>query len=272
MSSPVDDTYSKLLKTVLYGTKASTRNGITKMSFGLTASFDYFPLVHLRRTAWKLALREMEWFLSGSTNIKGLHESLHHWWEPWADNCGEIDFSYGKQFRDFSAGPNGYDQLQGFISGLKDDPYSRRHVMTTWNSYEMQIAPISNCHGTVVQAIVQEKQDLNLIMYQRSADMLLGVPHNWVQYWAFGKYLEYLTGYKFKKLVWFGGDCHIYEKHVDVAKKMVKFPTEKIENMSNLRYYGQFKNGKFKADDFRLSSFDNNGYKPIFVDKLEMVV
>src|SRR5690606_12956522 len=112
--------------------------------------FTELPLVTIRKTAVKNALREMEWFLSGSSNINDLHPSVRPWWTPWVDKDGEIKNNYSRQFRKYGGT---LDQISTLIEGMKSHPYSTRNLVTTWNSIEMidPDTPITNCHGTVIQ-------------------------------------------------------------------------------------------------------------------------
>ena len=271
--SHIDKEYKKLIQSTLAGTETDSRNGPIYVSTGnqIKLSKLDFPVVSLRKTAWKLALREMEWFLSGSTNINDLHESVHHWWEPWADAKGKIKHSYGAQFS--RPGPGGYTQLEAFILRLKNTPFSRRNLMTTWNSLDMASAPIANCHGTVIQAIFKGTLESNskgfeLLMFQRSADVILGVPHNLVQYHALGQYLQHRTGHNFLGLTWVGGNCHLYKDHHEVARKINVFPPEEIRQVCALSYTKP-DHTDFRADDFMIT---RDTYRPIFTDKPKMVV
>jgi len=233
----------------------------------------------MRRTAWKNALREFEWFLSGSSNINDLHPKVHSWWKPWADSLGNIKNNYSKQFRAFAGEgtredfpyPTRVDQLQNTIKLLTDDPQSRRNIITTWNSADMQNpeTPITNCHGTVIQFFVDSENKLHMTMYQRSCDMMLGVPHNWIQYWAFLHWLAFKTNRSVGTFHWHGGDCHIYENHWEAARELVgKFNRmskhgEELES-PNLIYTPQ--HFEFKADDFSLDA----KYEPVLKYSLPM--
>src|SRR5690606_26897284 len=124
----------------------------------------------------------------GSEDIKDLHPSVRPWWEPWANIEGQVLFNYSDQFRAF-AGTDGrvVDQIEYLIDGIKNHPYSRRNVITTWNAADMTnpACPITNCHSTVTQAFVNPDNSLHLVTYQRSVDVICGLPHNWIQYWSF---------------------------------------------------------------------------------------
>jgi thymidylate synthase len=220
----------------------------------------------VRRTAWKNALREMEWFLSGSNNINDLHEKVRHWWEPWANNAGHINNNYSIQLKSFVGRDTVVDQVKYMIDTLINHPNSRRNVITTWNTADMtsMITPITNCHGTVIQAFVEPGDKLCLTMYQRSADIVLGVPHNWIQYWAFMQYLCYQTGLRLGNLTWLGGDCHIYQDHYEMANKIIDH--EDVTDIPHLEYNPS--GDIFKAEDFSL----DGKYKPLINENLKMTV
>lgn len=271
MSNPVDDLFTHSLMNILHnGAVVDTRNGKTIRLINLSFSFTATPLVTVRRTAWKNALREFEWFMSGSSNIKDLHEKVRHWWEPWADKKGLIRNNYSKQFRRFKGDEGTIDQVQYMINNLKKDPNSRRNAITTWNTADMASpnTPITNCHGSLIQAFVGADNQVDLAMHQRSADMALGVPHNFIQYWAFMIWLAHKSGRKPGSLFWFGGDCHIYNDHIDMVKKMRKQVEKKryTYEIPNLVYTPTSE--EFKADDFTLDI----RYKPIIKESLKMTV
>lgn len=251
------------------GERIQSRNSEVIRHTNLILTFKSTPLISIRKTAWKNALREMEWFLSGSNNIKDLHESVGKWWEPWANEKGYIFNNYSKQFRCFEGLNRDVDQIQYMIETLKHNPFSRRNVITTWNTADMTnpATPITNCHGTVIQAFVNNNDELSITMYQRSADILLGVPHNFIQYWAFLMYLAYKTNKKVGNFTWIGGDCHIYSDHIETAKNMLgTINTVQKFNTPELVYSPT--NEEFRADDFTL----DGKYKPIIKESLKMIV
>lgn len=261
----INKTYQNMILNIMsLGDEIQGRNSITKRLNSLQATFTSTPLISIRSTAWKNAIREFEWMLSGSSNINDLHNNVKHWWEPWADDEGEITFNYGKQFRSFEGSSSEMDQIQYLIDNIKNNPYSRRNVITTWNTTEMTMAPIANCHGSLITATVDSKDKLHLTMVQRSADMILGVPHNWVQYWAFLLYLAHHCNKNIGSFHWYGVDCHIYKDHYQVANKIIN--TNSDIDSPKLIYTPTSK--EFKADDFSLDS----KYNSIIKDRIKMVV
>lgn len=276
----IDQQFCKLLEDIMNNGKVITaRNSLTKRKINQSVTFDSTPLISIRRTAWKNALREFEWFMSGSNNIQDLHEKVRKWWEPWANGEGKIISNYSKQFRNFDGyvqltnynldGDVGVDQIKYMIETLKNHPNSRRNVITTWNTAEMVSphTPITNCHGTVIQAFVDPASDkIDLSMYQRSSDMVLGLPHNFIQYWAFLHYLAHQSGRKVGSFHWMGGDCHIYEDHIDMAVKMMY--NKKLAEIETPQLIYTPTSDDFKADDFSL----DKEYKPLIKQSLKMSV
>ena len=264
-----------------YYDEIPARNSKVRRIVNLDRTFWDTPLVSIRKTAWKNALREMEWFLSGSSNINDLHPAVRHWWEPWADKDGIVRNNYGKQLRHFNAegtwqddGGGGsmpgsdFDQIAYLIENIKSDPYSRRHVVTTWNTADMADVrtPITNCHGTVIQLFCHLDGRLSMFTYQRSADMVVGVPHNWIQYWALLLWLCRRTKRKAKSMQWTGGDCHIYEDHLELAREISEAnPFELQTPQLKLAEGPAF---EFKADDFELLG----EYRPTLNSSAKLIV
>lgn len=225
--------FRKILKACLRGPEIVTRNSKVNRATLLKAEFESTPLVTLRKTAWKSALREMEWFMSGSCNVNRLHESVRPWWRPWADSDGNVLHNYGHQFRNSygtiqaTEPARGYsspvDQIALCINSLVNHPNSRRNVITTWNAADMEhiSTPITNCHGTVIQLFVRPDTRVDMFMYQRSCDVVVGMQHNWIQYWALLLWLCRESGRAPGKFTWLGGDCHIYEEHKDLANSLL---------------------------------------------------
>lgn len=241
-----------------YGVEKNTRNGKTKRITNVMKTFDSTPLITVRKTAWKNALHEMEWFLSGSYNINQLNSSVQSWWKPWATKDGWIENHYGRILRWWKYYNKPFDSIKYLVDEIKKD--SRRAVITTWNTPAMadEDTPIATCHGTVIQCFVDGNK-LNMTMYQRSADFIVGVPHNLIQYYAFLMWLAYKTDKEIGSFTWIGGDVHIYEDHFALAKEIRSKITDiwDMQEMYQLTYKSTDK--EFKANDF---TFDKN---PLFL-------
>jgi len=265
--SDVDHQYINLLTELLVADCVTTRNSVTTRVVGKTVRFTSTPLVSVRKTAWKNALREMGWFLSGSNNINDLHPNVRPWWQPWADKGGHVYYNYSQQFRQWSYGAALFDQIKYLTDGVRDHPFSRRNVITTWNTGEMAASscPITNCHGTIIQAFGEPDNQLSLLMYQRSADVVCGLPHNWVQYWAFLLWLCHQSNRKPREFIWIGGDVHLYKQHRELAERMIDAAV-RCEGVPGLVYSPS--GNEFRADDFTLDS----PYSPILADRAEMIV
>lgn len=250
--------YQKLLKNVLrHGQKVTTRNHETYSNIFLdTVTFYSFPLVTVRKTAWKKALLEMEWFLSGNDKCP---DELLDWWELQLSYDNRLIDGYPDQFRNYNYGHSFFDQVQFIKDSLKTNPNSRRLLMTSWNPGEMMNITSSNnnsntptsCHGIVIQFFVRDGK-LHMSHYQRSADMLLGVPHNWAQYWAMLLYFSYHAGLDAGSMRWIFGDAHIYNEasHIETANAIIDADVEySVEPV--LTYTPTTKD--FKASDFSLT-------------------
>lgn len=254
-----DHLYRKLLQTVSeYGELIDTRNHLTKSCCDLDPiTFTQTPLVTLRKTAWKLALREMEWFMSGDTKCP---DELMGWWREQLGYGGMYRGGYSHQYR--RSGYNGtFDQIKYLLEGLRNNPNSRRLVMTTWNPMDMAnmtelnhnpLTP-SCCHGSLVQLFVREGQ-VSMTAYQRSADLLLGIIHNWCQYWALLMYFASQSNLKVGALRWVIGDAHLYcdQSHDDVVKAIIKCDLSKRLLSEPELVYNGGSNCDFRASDFEM--------------------
>jgi len=271
MMGNVDATYADLICSILDdGEELMTRNSVCRRMVAMQIEFNVVPLVSARKTAWKNCLREWEWFMSGSCNIWDLHEKVRSWWQPWANHIGNVPFNYSQQFRNFRGsliGNIAVDQIALMLDGVQNHPFSRRNVITTWNTADMthSSCPITNCHGTIIQAFVGKNNGLTLVTYQRSVDVICGLPHNWFQYWAFLMWLAYRTGRIASKLVWIGGDVHIYQAHYDLARRIADAKKQCLRT-PGLVYTPTSED--FKADDFSL----DKEYQPVLQDRAEMIV
>lgn len=265
-----DSIYINLLQQILSeGEKVDTRNSITTSHFNLpNVTFTEFPLVTLKKTAVKKCIQEMAWFLSGDSKCP---EELLDWWDGQLNEGGHLLDGYPEQFRKSSSSSQNFsfDQLKFILDGLRTSPNSRRLVMTVWNPGDMAAMTETNnnpntptcCHSIIIQFFVRQGK-LHMKTYQRSADMLLGVPHNWVQSWAFLLYLAYHTNLQVGSMTWMWGDAHIYkeESHKEAVEAMLKEADESpyIEITPELQYqpesiyYDRNIVPIFRAEDFKV--------------------
>lgn len=238
-----DRVYTQLLQQILSeGEQVNTRNSLTTSHFNLpNVTFTEFPLVTLKKTAVKKSIREMEWFLSGESKCP---EELLDWWDGQLDSFGHLHNAYPEQLRAFTSleyKNYEFDQLKFILDGLRSSPNSRRLLMTVWNPGDMASITETNnnpntptcCHSIIIQFLVRQGK-LHMKTYQRSADMLLGVPHNWVQSWAFLLYLAYHTNLQVGSMTWMWGDAHIYEEasHISAAAYMTH-PKDYLEDQES---------------------------------------
>jgi thymidylate synthase len=236
--------------------KVITRNAEVFRSFTIpTILFTSTPLVTVRKTAWKKAIREMEWFLSGSPKCP---DELLDWWDGQLNSNGYYLSGYGEQLRAFDSR---FDQIENLLHGIHNHPYSRRHVITTWHPEEMaEITKLNKnpktpatCHTTLAQFFCSPDGGISMRSYQRSADMLLGAPHNWIQSWALLMWVAEKTGRVCDKMLWTFGDAHIYaeESHLRAAREILDAPrsfTARFNGLPKLCY--EKSSVDFRAEDF----------------------
>lgn len=250
--------YSLIGQVLEYGDLIETRNHAAySLIDSDTIIFHKTPLVTLRKTAWRKALREMEWFLSGDPKCP---VELLDWWDGQLSKNQCYYYGYGDQLRNFDYT---FDQIQSLLEGIKAHPYSRRHVITTWNPREMSIITKVNgnqktpttCHGTIIQYFVRNGK-LSARTYQRSCDVILGCIHNWIQHWALLMWLAHQTSLEVGSLIWDFGDLHLYaeESHLEVARAILASGGTNCKN-PKLIYKGT---GDFKASDFELDGLVND--------------
>ena len=219
----LEQPYLDLLREVLEtGVERSDRTGVgTRGVFGRQMRFDLsrgFPLLTTKRVHWKSVVLELLWFLEGSTNARVLAERGCTIWDEWADpETGELGPVYGKQWRSWAA-PDGrvIDQVAGLVTALRTNPYSRRHVVSAWNPADVDDMALPPCH-CLFQFHVAEGR-LSCQLYQRSADIFLGVPFNIASYALLTHMLAQVTGLQVGDFVHTLGDAHLYLNHLEQAR------------------------------------------------------
>ena len=189
-----------------------------QMRFDLSAGF---PLVTTKKTFLKGIIHELLWFLSGSTNIKYLTDHDVHIWDEWADEHGELGPVYGSQWRSWT-GPDGgtTDQISSVVNDLKSNPDSRRHIVSAWNVAEVDDMALPPCHS-LFQFYVADGR-LSCQLYQRSADIFLGVPFNIASYALLNMMIAQVVGLKVGEFVHTLGDAHLYTNHLEQTDKQLQ--------------------------------------------------
>jgi thymidylate synthase len=217
--------YEDLLADVLaHGTVKEDRTGTGTYSvFGRQLRYDLsesFPLITTKRVHFKSVALELLWFLRGESNVRWLQEHGVSIWDEWADDDGELGPVYGVQWRSWPAPDGGQiDQIAKVVQSLKTDPDSRRHIVTAWNPAEVDQMALPPCHA-MFQFYVADGR-LSCQLYQRSADLFLGVPFNIASYALLTVMMAQQTGLEPGEFVWTGGDCHIYTNHVDQVREQL---------------------------------------------------
>ena len=262
--------YEDLLDDIMhYGHLKEDRTGTGTLSvFGRQLRFDLsqgdFPLITTKKVHFKSVVAELLWMLSGSTNVADLHKDGVTIWDEWADENGDLGPVYGAQWRAWH-GINGawfededevdldlrIDQIANVVDAIKHNPDSRRHIVSAWNVAALSEMALPPCHLLFQFYVRGEYLDLQL--YQRSADMFLGVPFNIASYALLLRMVAEQTGLRAGEFIWTGGDCHIYTNHLDqVAEQLDRvarpFPQLAIDAKPSIFDY--------TLDDIHLVNYD----------------
>ena len=250
--------YLDLLRHVKeHGVLKHDRTGVgTKSVFGYQMRFDLsegFPLLTTKKVHLRSIIYELLWFISGDTNIKYLHDHGVSIWDEWADENGDLGPVYGHQWRSWPA-PDGtvIDQLSTVADSLKRNPDSRRHIVSAWNVAEVDKMALPPCH-TLFQFYVADGR-LSCQLYQRSADLFLGVPFNIASYALLTMMMAQVCGYKAGDFVHTFGDAHIYLNHFEqvdlqLSREPRKLPVMKINPETKDIF-------SFEYEDFTLEGYD----------------
>lgn len=291
--APMNDTYVgeqqylDLLRNLIeHGDPRMDRTGVgTRSLFGAMLRFDLsggrVPILTTKRVAWSAAVREILWLLSGNTNIHPLVAEGVHIWTDWplaryrkhfksditrdefeariladpvfAEKWGDLGPVYGKQWRRWQ-GPDGeeYDQVANVIRLLRTNPTSRRILFHAWNVADINAMALAPCH-LLYQFHVSNGDRLNCLLYQRSADAFLGLPFNLVGASALLAMLAEQAGLRRGELVWTGGDVHLYENHLDAARKQLRcseLPAPRLSVRKDVQSIDHYAIGDFKVSDY----------------------
>lgn len=249
--------YLNLLETILNeGTEKSDRTGTGTISrFGHQMRFDLsegFPVVTTKKLHLKSIIHELLWFLAGDTNIKYLMDNGVRIWNEWADPDGNLGHIYGYQWRSWPT-PDGkhIDQITKVVDSIKNNPNSRRHIVSAWNVGELDKMNLPPCH-ILVQFYVADGK-LSCQLYQRSADVFLGVPFNIASYALLTLMMAQVTGLEPGEFVHTFGDVHIYSNHLEQVKLQL---TREPYPLPQMKINPEVKNiFDFKFEDFELVGY-----------------
>jgi len=228
----------------------------TQSVFGYQMRFDLtegFPLVTTKKLHLKSIIHELLWFLAGDTNVKYLQDNGVRIWNEWADENGELGPVYGRQWRSWTT-PDGsqIDQIAQLLDALKNSPHSRRHIVSAWNPADVDSMALPPCH-CLFQFYVAENK-LSCQLYQRSADIFLGVPFNIASYALLTLMLAQVCNLEPGDFVHTFGDAHIYLNHADQADEQMKRAPRPLPKMEiNPDVNDLF---AFQYDDFTLTNYD----------------
>ena len=249
--------YHDLLKHILKnGKKKSDRTGTGTLSvFGYQMRFDLtkgFPCLTTKKLHLRSIIHELLWFLKGESNIKYLKDNKVRIWDEWADEKGDLGPVYGVQWRKWEdKNGNLLDQIKNLIFDIKNNPYSRRHIVSAWNVGDLNNMALPPCH-TMFQFYVNENK-LSCQLYQRSADVFLGVPFNIASYALLTMMISHVCGLKYGDFVHTFGDVHLYLNHLDQAKlQLTRKPYLLPEMKINKKVSNIF---SFQYDDFKLIDY-----------------
>ena len=250
--------YLDLMQKVLdEGTQKNDRTGTGTVSiFGHQMRFNLqegFPLVTTKRCHLRSIIHELLWFLQGDTNVAYLHENNVTIWDEWADENGDLGPVYGKQWRSWPA-PDGrhIDQISTVMEQLKNDPDSRRIIVSAWNVGELDKMALAPCHAFFQFYVADGK--LSCQLYQRSADIFLGVPFNIASYALLTLMVAQVAGLQPGEFIWTGGDCHLYANHLEQADLQL---TREPLPLPSMKLNPEVKD----LFDFRFEDFELVGYE-----------
>lgn len=250
--------YEDLLRDVLEnGTSKQDRTGTgTTSVFGRQLRYNLaesFPLLTTKKVYFHAVIGELLWFLRGDSNVEWLRDNGVRIWNEWADERGELGPVYGVQWRSWPTPDGGHiDQIAQAVQDLRENPDSRRMVVSAWNVAELDDMALMPCH-LLFQLYVADGK-LSLQVYQRSADLFLGVPFNIASYALLAHMFAQQAGLDVGELIWTGGDCHIYNNHVEQVREQLR---------RSPRAYPQLRLNKAASIfDYDFSDISVDGYDP----------
>ena len=250
--------YHDLIRRILAeGVEQADRTGVGTLAvFGHQMRFDLalgFPLVTTKKLHLRSIIHELLWFLTGDTNIAYLKQNGVSIWDEWADENGDLGPVYGKQWRDWVSGDGRHiDQIAGLIAEIKNQPASRRQIVTAWNPGDLGQMALAPCHCLFQTAVSNGR--LHLQLYQRSCDVFIGLPFNLASYALLLTMLAQQCDLEPGEFVWTGGDVHIYKNHLDqvrlqISREPYPLPTLRINRKP------------VAIDQYRCEDFEVVGYQ-----------
>ncbi len=250
--------YLDLLKHILdAGVQKCDRTGTgTTSVFGYQMRMDLaagFPLLTTKKLHVRSIIHELLWFLRGDTNIRYLQENRVSIWDEWADASGDLGPIYGRQWRSWPS-PNGghVDQLSEVVEGIRSDPDSRRLIVSAWNVGELAQMRLPPCHVLFQFYVAQGR--LSCQLYQRSADVFLGVPFNMASYALLTRMIAQVTGLEPGEFIHTFGDAHLYSNHLEQARLQLQRQPRRLPKLHiNPEVRCLF---DFRYEDFRLEGYD----------------
>ena len=251
--------YQDLLRLVRdHGTRKADRTGTGTLSvFGHQMRFDLrrgFPLVTTKKVHLKSVVHELLWFLRGDTNVAYLREHGVSIWDEWADADGELGPVYGKQWRSWPTPDGGsIDQIAEVLRQLRTQPDSRRIIVSAWNVGELSKMALMPCHAFFQFHVAEGR--LSCQLYQRSADIFLGVPFNIASYALLTHMVAEQCALDVGDFVWTGGDCHLYLNHLEQADLQLAREPRSLPTLAILRR-------PTRLFDYAFDDFDFRGYDP----------
>jgi thymidylate synthase len=240
-----------------HGNVKTDRTGTGTLSvFGYQMRFDLrqgFPLVTTKKLHLRSIIHELIWFLAGSTNTQYLKDNGVSIWDEWADENGNLGPVYGSQWRSWPLPDGGHvDQIAQLIEQIKTNPDSRRLIVSAWNVADIPQMKLPPCHA-FFQFYVADGR-LSCQLYQRSADIFLGVPFNIASYALLTHMVAQQTGLEVGDFIWTGGDCHLYSNHLDQVKEQLSRQTFALPSLKILRKPDSI--FEYKFDDFEIENYE----------------
>ena len=254
--------YQHLMQRILAeGVAKQDRTGTGTFSvFGHQMRFDLregFPLVTTKKLHVKSVIHELLWFLAGDTNVEYLNQHGVTIWDEWADENGDLGPVYGRQWRSWPKSDGGaIDQIAAVVSAIRRNPDSRRLIVSAWNPAQVDAMALPPCH-CLFQFYVAGGR-LSCQLYQRSADVFLGVPFNIASYALLTMMMAQATGLEPGEFIWTGGDCHLYSDHLEQARLQLTREPRRLPRMRLNPAVGDILG--FRYEDFTLEGYDPHSH------------